>query len=131
MREQCRHRTRRLAGAYVDPMHMTIEGSLSGWELGLDLLGPWVALVGIKNFRWLPAARDRQGQQRYRWEYTPLADGQAPLPEFMGYFRQLKYEGIVSLHSEYKGGSSFRRLTTPELVEQSAADLRFLKSLVV
>ena len=119
------------AGAYVDPMHMTIEGSLSGWELGLDLLGPWVALVGIKNFRWLPAARDRQGQQRYRWEYTPLADGQAPLPEFMGYLRQLKYDGIVSLHSEYKGGSSFRRLTTPELVEQSAADLRFLKSLVV
>src|SRR5262245_20232174 len=38
-------------GAYVDPMHMTIEGGVSGWELGLDLLGPWIALVGVKNFR--------------------------------------------------------------------------------
>ena len=24
------------AGAYVDPMHMTIEGGVAGWELGLD-----------------------------------------------------------------------------------------------
>src|SRR5687767_12443611 len=33
-------------GAYVDPMHMAVEGGLSGWEMGLDLLAPWVALVG-------------------------------------------------------------------------------------
>ena len=36
-------------GAYIDPMHMSVEGGLSGWEMGLDLLAPWVALVGIKN----------------------------------------------------------------------------------
>lgn len=116
-------------GAYVDPMHMTIEGGLAGWEMGLDLLAPWLALVGIKNFRWLPADRDGRGQQRWRWEYCPLPDGQAPLPEFVGYLKRLNYDGVVSLHSEYKGGSSFRRLGTPELLEQSAADLRFLKSL--
>jgi sugar phosphate isomerase/epimerase len=118
------------AGAYVDPMHMTIEGGVAGWEMGLDLLAPWVALVGIKNFRWLATARDEKGQQRYRWEYTPLADGQAPLPEFLGYLRQLRYDGIVSLHSEYKGGTSFRRLSTPELLSQSEADLKYLKSLL-
>lgn len=116
-------------GAYVDPMHMTIEGSRSGWELGLDLLAPWVALVGVKNFRWVPGQRDAQGQQRYRWEYVPLADGQAELPEFVGYLKQLHYDGIISLHSEYKGESSFRRLNTPELLDQSAADLRYLKKL--
>lgn len=116
-------------GAYVDPMHMTIEGGRAGWELGLDLLAPWIALVGVKNFRWLPANRDAQGQQRYRWEYVPLADGQAPLPEFVGYLGQLGYQGVISLHSEYKGETSFRRLSTPELVEQSAADLKYLKSL--
>lgn len=116
-------------GAYVDPMHMTIEGSRSGWELGLDLLAPWIALVGMKNFRWLPAARDAAGQQRYRWEYVPLSEGQAPLPEFVAYLKQLNYDGIVSLHSEYKGETSFRRLSTPELVEQSAADLKYLRRL--
>ena len=117
-------------GAYVDPMHMTIEGGVSGWEMGLDLLAPWVALVGVKNFRWLPVARDKLGQLRYRWEYTPLADGQAPLPEFMALLRRLEYDGIVSLHSEYKGESSYRRLTTPQLLAQSAADLRYLKTIV-
>ena len=117
-------------GAYVDPMHMTIEGGVSGWEMGLDLLAPWVALVGVKNFRWLPGDRDELGQMRYRWEYTPLADGQAPLPEFMALLRRLEYDGIVSLHSEYKGESSYRKLTTPQLLTQSAADLMYLKKIV-
>jgi sugar phosphate isomerase/epimerase len=117
-------------GAYVDPMHMTIEGGRSGWEMGLDLLAPWLALVGIKNFRWLPEGRDPHGQQRWRWEYCPLADGMAPLPEFFRYLRDLKYDGIVSLHSEYKGETSFRRMSTPELLVQSSADLRYVKSLI-
>ena len=117
-------------GAYVDPMHMTIEGGRAGWEMGLDLVAPWLALVGVKNFRWLPAERDGRGQLRWRWEYCPLADGQAPLPEFMDLLRRLKYDGVVSLHSEYKGETSFRRMTTPELLAQSAADLRYLKSLI-
>ena len=117
-------------GAYVDPMHMTVEGGLSGWEMGLDLLAPWVALVGIKNFRWVENGRDKHGQLRFRSQYVPLADGQAPLPEFMSRLRELKYDGLVSLHSEYKGGSSFRRLNTPQLIEQSATDLRHLRSLV-
>jgi sugar phosphate isomerase/epimerase len=121
--------TPKQVGAYVDPMHMTMEGSGSGWELGLDLVAPWIALAGVKNFRWLPNKRDGQGQMRYRWEYVPLSEGQAPLPEFVAYLKRLGYEGIVSLHSEYKGTSSFRRLSTAELIDQSAADLRFLKSL--
>src|SRR5581483_8179337 len=48
-------------GAYVDPMHMAIEGGLAGWEMGLDLVAPWLALVGIKDFRWVPAGRDASG----------------------------------------------------------------------
>lgn len=117
-------------GAYVDPMHMTIEGSLAGWEMGLDLLAPWVAVVGMKNFRWQEQGRDKHGQMRYRWEYVPLADGQAPLPQFMSRLKELKYDGIISLHSEYKGQSSFRVLTTAELLRQSAEDLKYVKTLI-
>jgi hypothetical protein len=47
----------------------------------------------------------------------------------MDILRQLKYDGVVSLHSEYKGETSFRRMGTPELLAQSAADLQYLKSL--
>jgi sugar phosphate isomerase/epimerase len=114
------------AGAYVDPMHMTLEGGESGWEIGLDLLSPWLALVGLKAFRWVPAA---DGRGPIGWQYTPLAEGQVQMPEFVGYLRQLQYEGVVSLHSEYKGRASFRQLTTAELLDQSAADLAYIKAL--
>ena len=117
-------------GAYVDPMHMTVEGAGGGWEIGLDLLGPWVSLVGVKNFRWEATERDRFGQQRFRPVYTPLADGQAPLPEFVARLRELRYDGVYSLHSEYKGGSSFKKLTTPELLKQTEADLNYFKRLL-
>jgi sugar phosphate isomerase/epimerase len=98
--------------------------------MGLDLVAPWLALVGVKNFRWLPAARDARGQSRWRWEYCPLADGQAPLPEFVDILRRLKYDGVVSLHSEYKGETSFRRMDTQEVLAQSSADLQYFKSLI-
>lgn len=111
-------------GAYIDPMHMTVEGGLSGWEMGLDLLAPWVALVGIKNFRWAPRPRDAKGQARFATEYVPLEDGQAPLPEFVERLKQLNYDGVVSLHSEYKG------ITPAELLEQSRKDLAYFKTLL-
>ena len=112
-------------GAYVDPMHMTLEGGAAGWEIGLDLLAPWLSLVGMKNFRWMTIEGERRAVPRY----TPLADGQVPMEQFVVYLKQLGYDGVVSLHSEYKGENSFRRLSTPELLAQSAADLKYLKGL--
>ena len=111
-------------GAYVDPMHMSVEGGLSGWEMGLDLLAPWLALVGIKNYRWVERGRDEKGQARFAPEYVPLQDGQAPLPQFVERLKQLKYDGIVSFHSEYKG------MKPPELLEQSRKDLAYFKTLI-
>lgn len=117
-------------GAYVDPMHMTLEGGLAGWEIVLDLVSRWVAIVGVKNFVFQSGDRDPFGQQLFNWKYTPLADGIAPLPRFFQRLKQIDYDGTVSLHSEYKGGSSWRRLTTPELIGQSAADLAYLKNVI-
>lgn len=117
-------------GAYVDTMHMSYEGGGSGWELMLDLLAPWVALAGVKNYVLRPAQRDAYGQQRFELKKAPLADGIAPLPQFFQRLKQIGYDGIVSLSSEYKGPGSFRPLSTPELLEQAAADLSYLKRLV-
>ena len=81
----------------------------TGWELGLDLLAPWLALVGVKNFRWLPPTATATASGAGVGSTAPSPTGMAPLPEFIGYLRQLRYDGVVSLHSEYKGESSFRR----------------------
>lgn len=104
------------AGAYVDPMHMSVEGGLSGWEIGLDLVAPWLALVGLKNYRWKETKGGEGQMARYSTEYVPLAEGMAPVDRFAARLQELGYTGIYSFHSEYKGGSSFRSLTTPELL---------------
>jgi sugar phosphate isomerase/epimerase len=117
-------------GAYVDPMHMCYEGGGSGWEMMLDLLAPWIALVGVKNYILPATERDSYGQQRFQIKKAPLADGIAPLPQFFQRLKQIGYDGVVSLGSEYKGQGSFRSLKTPELLEQSAADLRYLKQVI-
>jgi sugar phosphate isomerase/epimerase len=117
-------------GAYVDSLHMTLEGGGSGWQQGLDLLAPWISLVAIKNFAWERADRDKVGQQRWKTSVVPIADGVAPLPEFMAILKKIGYAGICSLHSEYKGSHSFKDLSTEECLRQTAADLVFFKKLI-
>jgi sugar phosphate isomerase/epimerase len=117
-------------GAYVDPMHMSYEGAASGWEMTLDLLAPWVTLVGLKNYTLTAKDRDKFGQRKANMQYAPLADGFAPLPQFFQRLRQIGFDGVVSLHSEYKGEHSFRHLSTTELLEQSAIDLRYVKQML-
>jgi len=117
-------------GAYVDPLHMTVEGGADGWRQGLDLLGPWIALVAIKNFVWEPVGRDKHGQRQWRVKKVPLADGVAPLPRFIAALEQLGYRGTYSLHSEYKGRRSFQDLDTAGCLKQTEADLKYLRSLL-
>eukprot|EP00913_Durusdinium_trenchii_P035302 g33032.t1 len=112
-------------GAYVDPLHMTLEGGRDGWRQGLDLLAPWIALCSIKNFDWVKSKRDRHGQLRWKTRTVPVADGICPLPDFFATLRQTGYRGPYSLHSEYKSSHSFRRLDTDGCIEQTARDLKF------
>jgi len=116
-------------GAYVDPMHLTIEGGGDGWRQGLDLLRPWLAMSSLKNFRWQPAARDDRGQARWEVRKTPLADGQAPIPAYLAALDALGFAGFFTLHSEYVDGGSWRQLTVEECLQQTRADLQYARRL--
>src|SRR3569833_890244 len=117
-------------GAYLDPYHMTAEGGIAGWQQGVDLLAPWVALVAIKNFAWERTTRDKSGQMRWATRTVPLAEGVAPLPNFVAVLKKLGYDGTYSLHSEYKGSHSFKDMTTDECLAQTAEDLKYFRSIV-
>jgi sugar phosphate isomerase/epimerase len=114
--------------AYFDPGHAAVEGGSGGWRQGLELLGPSLRLVAVKDFGW----KTEPGQPKVRWEsqQVPLRDGLVPWGEFFQRLKALGYDGPVSLHSEYKGSHSWRDLSTPELIEQTAADLAFVRSLL-
>ena len=116
-------------GAYADMLHMALEGGAEGWRQGLDLLSPWLAIVSVKNFAWKELDRDKYGQQRWKALTVPVADGVSPVPEFVATLKKAGYFGVYSMHSEYKGKSSFKDLNTEECLKQTAADLKFFKAL--
>ncbi|MDH7569518.1 MAG: sugar phosphate isomerase/epimerase [Armatimonadota bacterium] len=113
------------AAAYVDPGHMTVEGGAAGWKIGLDLLAPRIRLVAAKSFGWFREEKD--GQVRWRHKLVPLNEGAVDWPAVFACLRQIGYEGVVSLHSEYQGGSSWRDLTLEELLDQTRRDLQYLR----
>jgi len=114
-------------GAYVDPQHMTKEGGVDGWRQGLDLLAPWISLCSMKNFAWERTERDKFGQQHWHTINVPVADGVCPVPDFIDSLHKLGYQGVISMHSEYKGGHSFKKLDTDGCIEQTAKDIKFVR----
>jgi sugar phosphate isomerase/epimerase len=114
-------------GAYVDPMHMTLEGGNDGWRQGLDLLAPWIAISSLKNAKWMETGRDEHGQQRFAPRKCPLADGVARIPDYLATLAALNYHGLYTLHSEYMDGGSWKQLSVDECLEQTRLDLEYAK----
>lgn len=117
-------------GAYVDPLHMTVEGARDGWRQGLDLLARWIRLCSVKNFAFERGERDKRGTLRWNIRNVPVADGIARLPEFVTALKTLGFNGPYSLHSEYKGRHSFESLDTEGCIRQTAADWKYFRELL-
>jgi sugar phosphate isomerase/epimerase len=114
--------------AYFDPGHAAVEGGFGGWRQSLEMLAPLMRIVAIKDFRW----KSEAGTPKPAWhtEQVPLRDGLVAWPEFFQFLKKTDFDGPISLHSEYKGVHSWRDLTTQELIDQTADDLGFVKSLM-
>jgi sugar phosphate isomerase/epimerase len=113
--------------SYFDPGHAAVEGGLGGWRQVLELLGPRIRLVAVKDFDW----KSEPGRTKAVWRsrQVPLRDGLVAWDEFFQALSGLRFEGPISFHSEYKGSHSWRDLSTDELIMQTAADLAFVQSL--
>jgi sugar phosphate isomerase/epimerase len=117
-------------GAYVDPGHMTVEGGRDGWRSGLDLLGPRITLVAIKDMAWDSREDEKLGKTRWDMKMVPLRRGIVRWPDVFACLRHLDFTGWISVHSEYTGGQSWRDLTVPELLEQTREDLAYLREVM-
>jgi sugar phosphate isomerase/epimerase len=118
-------------GIYVDPMHMTIEGGIGGWRQSLDLLAPWIAISSLKNCMWQAQPRDERGQIPWRVTKCPLADGIAPIPDYLQALRDLGYRGLYTLHSEYRDRNSWKQLTVDQCLDQTIADRAYAKRFLI
>jgi len=115
-------------GAYVDTLHMHLEGGGAGWRQGLELLAPWLRLCAVKNYRMEPAGRDRFGMAQYKETVVPIADGVSSIPAFLKELKTRGFVGAFSLHSEYRGRMSFRPMNVDQCLEQTRADWAFFRS---
>ena len=116
-------------GAYVDSLHMALEGGGEGWRQGLDLLAPWISLVAVKNFAWVQGQRDVLGQVQWKHQVVPVADGVSPIPKFIDTVKKTGYKGLLAAQRIQRR----RQLQRPRyrrLSGGTAEDLKFLRKLL-
>lgn len=116
--------------AYPDPGHMTVEGGLSAWKMGLDLLAGRIRLVAIKDFGWFQEDNAKLGKPSWVAKLVPLAEGIVRWPDVFECLRLAGFDGYFSVHSEYQGSHSFRDLSTREVIEQTRQDLAYLRGVL-
>jgi sugar phosphate isomerase/epimerase len=109
--------------AYIDPGHMAVEGGLSGWKMGIDLLQEHIRMVAVKDFGWL-REEDGTGEPRWRVRLIPLSEGLVPWREVFKYLQKIGFDGPVSLHSEYHD------VSLEDLISQTKEDLQYVKAIL-
>lgn len=109
--------------AYIDPGHMAVEGGLSGWKMGMDLLQEHIRMVAVKDFGWFQE-KDETGEWNWKARILPLSEGLVPWTEVFTYLQKIDFDGPVSFHSEYHD------VTLEELIRQTSEDLQYAKQIL-
>lgn len=86
----------RHVGAIHDAGNMVYEGH-EAYRLGLEVLGPYLAHVHVKNAQWQPAGARPDGGVAWQPGWAPLNGGIVDLPTLFRALRQVGYDGWVSL----------------------------------
>jgi sugar phosphate isomerase/epimerase len=103
-------------GVIHDLGNLVIEGFEEG---GLDILGPYLAHVHVKNVRWVPLAAGEDGVVAWHHEWATLRAGQA---DVFGYLASLVRHG-------YDGWITVEDFSTELPLEERTADnLAFLRA---
>jgi sugar phosphate isomerase/epimerase len=84
-------------GAMFDPGNMMREG-MENWRMGIEILGPYLRHVHVKNGRWV---RDSSG--RWGVESASLAHGMVDWKEVVGGLKSAGYEGFLDIE-DFRGG---------------------------
>ena len=121
----------RYVGVSLDVGHLTTEGGKSGWKQSIDLMKERVGIVAVKSFGWFHEPDPKTGEQRWNAKLVPLAEGNVQWKLAFQLLRQAGWDAdgqaLVSVHSEYQGGGSWKNLDVPQLIEQTREDFTYLK----
>ena len=85
----------RHVGVIHDAGNMVFEG-FERYRMGLEVLGPYLAHVHLKNARWAPAGTRDDGTVRWAAAFAPLAEGSVDVRDLLRALRAVGYDGWIS-----------------------------------
>ena len=120
-------------GVNYDPANLIIEGR-EAWQMGLELLGPYLDYVHAKNIAWV------REQDRWRWVFASMRDGQVDWAEIISALRAVGYDGYISFENFFEVPMTTTGFVGEDLTQHAATfrdidrrldeDLRYLKGLI-
>jgi len=91
-------------GVILDPGNMIYEGR-ENWQLGMELLGPYLSHVHVKNVAYFEHETLPDGGRRWLARVTPLKEGIVQWREVLAALRKVGYTGWLSLEDFAPGGT--------------------------
>jgi sugar phosphate isomerase/epimerase len=119
-------------GVNYDPANLIIEGR-EAWQMGLELLGPYLDYVHAKNICW------QCTDGTWRWVFAPMQGGQVDWADVMRALRRIDYRGYIAFENFYQVPMRSRGYVGEDLTQPAGAvrdieqrldeDLQYLKRL--
>jgi sugar phosphate isomerase/epimerase len=107
-------------GVLYDPGNMVHEG-FENYRMGMELLGPYLAHVHVKNAGWVPTLEhESDGSVQWEASWKPIKQGIVPWKLVIDDLKFVGYDGYLGLEDfslEYE---------TPEMLRQFVAYMRSL-----
>jgi len=85
-----------VVGVLFDPGNMVHEG-FENYRMGMELLGPYLAHVHVKNAAWRMNGYDADGSDRWQGEWKGLQRGMVPWPRVIKDLVDLGYNGYLGV----------------------------------
>lgn len=83
-------------GVLFDPGNMVYEG-YEHFKMGMELLGPYLAHVHVKNAAWSTKEQRADGTASWTCQWSPLAEGIVDFSQVLDYLKSVKYEGYLGI----------------------------------
>ncbi|GIO34775.1 MULTISPECIES: sugar phosphate isomerase/epimerase family protein [Paenibacillus] len=83
-------------GVLLDPGNMVHEG-FEHYRMGMQLLGPYLAHVHIKNARFVQEGSREDGTAKWRSEWAPLREGVIDFASFVEDLKSVGYDGYLGI----------------------------------
>jgi sugar phosphate isomerase/epimerase len=88
----------RYIGAYIDPLHMTIEGE--EFPVGVAMVKEYLSIVALKDI--LITREEINGHGRKAVEVVPSGEGMVDFSAVFSELKRVQYQGPLTVHCEFE-----------------------------